>query len=66
MSKGVVYMEIILGVCDDFEITEERNLLNYMFINKEIFSDKERLMQSQKLDEIMNQKKMTIVSRGTR
>lgn len=59
-------MEIILGICDDVEINEERKILNYMFMNKDIFSDDERLVQSQKLDQIMNERKMTIISNGTR
>ncbi len=47
-------MEIILSACDDFEILEQQNLLNDMYIRKDKYTDEQRLIQSQKLDKLMN------------
>ncbi len=47
-------MEIILSVCDDSDILEQQNILNYMYVRKDEFTEEERLTQSQKLDRLMN------------
>ncbi len=55
-------MEIIISVCDDSDILEQQNILNYMYVRKDIFTEEERLYQSQKLDKLMNDKLNLTVS----
>lgn len=54
-------MEIIYSVCEDEEILQEQELLNTMYVRKDIYSSEERLLQSQKLDRLMNMKSGTFV-----
>lgn len=52
-------MEIIHSSCKDEDILREQEILNYMYINRNTFSEEERLIQSQKLDKLMNERKST-------
>lgn len=54
-------MEIVYSTCEDEEILYEQELLNKMYIRKDIYSNEERLSQSQKLDKLMNKKECTFV-----
>ncbi len=54
-------MEIIFSVCEDLDINREQDILNYMYVRRDIYSEEERLIQSQKLDRLMNEKNKTFV-----
>lgn len=56
-------MEIVYSTCVDEEILYEQELLNKMYIRKDIYSSEERLLQSQKLDKLMNEKQGTFVAK---
>lgn len=56
-------MEFVPSNCEDKEILYEQELLNKMYIRKDIYSSEERLLQSQKLDKLMNEKQGTFVAK---
>ncbi len=54
ISKEGVAMEIIISVCKDSVILEQQRILNNMYVNKDSYTEEERLVQSQKLDKLLN------------
>ncbi len=54
-------MEIIYSVCEDSDINREQDILNQMYVQRDVYSEEERLIQSQKLDRLMNEKNKTFV-----